>query len=95
MGNLCIGEKKNRPLKCIDTGYAATVVNLPDGAPVLRVQGRVEAGLKPVGADNDFETKIQHNGQYFMIKAYMVQMLVLILRQIHGEEKAGKSWICF
>ena len=27
---------------------------LPDGAPVAAVQGRVEAGLKPVGADDRF-----------------------------------------
>ena len=41
------------------------------------------------------ETKIQQSGQYFMIKAYMVQMLVLILRQIYGEEKQENHGFVF
>ena len=39
------------------------------------------------------ETKIQQSGQYFMIKAYMVQMLVLLLRQPMGPRLIAKEAI--
>jgi len=68
---------------------------LPDGAPVLRCKAELKQDLNQLVQTMISETKIQQNGQYFMIKAYMVQMLVLILRQIHGEEKQENHGFVF
>ena len=68
---------------------------LPDGAPVLRCGAELKQDLNQLVQTMISETKIQQNGQYFMIKAYMVQMLVLILRQIHGEEKQENHGFVF
>lgn len=68
---------------------------LPDGAPVLRCKAELKQDLNQLVQTMISETKIQQSGQYFMIKAYMVQMLVLLLRQIYGEEKQENHGFVF
>ena len=68
---------------------------LPDGAPVLQCKAELKQDLNQLVQTMISETKIQQSGQYFMIKAYMVQMLVLILRQIYGEEKQENHGFVF
>ena len=60
---------------------------LPDGSYVLHCKPELKQDLNQLVQTMISETQMQQSGQYFMIKAYLVQMLLLIIRQIRGEEK--------
>ena len=60
---------------------------LPDGSHVLHCKPELKQDLNQLVQTMISETQVQQSGQYFMIKAYLVQMLLLIIRQIRGEKK--------
>lgn len=60
---------------------------LPDESHVLHCKPELKQDLNQLIQTMISETQVQQSGQYFMIKAYLVQMLLLIIRQIRGEKK--------
>lgn len=68
---------------------------LPDGGHVLHCRSELKQDLNQLIQTMISETKNQQTGQYFMIKAYLVQLLLLVVRQIRGEEKREKKGYIF
>lgn len=70
-------------------------IQLPDGSHILRCRAQLKQDMNQLVHMMLAETQVQQSGQYFMIKAYLVQMLLLIVRQISGEKKQEKSGYVF
>lgn len=68
---------------------------LPDGGHILHCSPELKQDLNQLIQTMISETKNQQTGQYFMIKAYLVQLLLLVIRQIRGEEKQEKKGYVF
>lgn len=68
---------------------------LPDGGYVLHCKAELKQDLNQLIQTMISETQMQQSGQYFMVKAYLVQMLLLVIRQIRGEKKREKQGYVF
>ncbi len=68
---------------------------LPDGSHVLHCKSQLKQEMNQLIQSMIAETKLMQSGQYFMIKAYLVQMLLLIIRQIRGEKKEERQGYVF
>lgn len=70
-------------------------IQLPNGGHILRCRSELKQELNQLVQTMLSETQVQQSGQYFMIKAYLVQMLLLIFRQICGEKKKENKGCVF
>lgn len=52
----------------------------PSGSPVIRTKGDLRQKLFRLCASMELENSVFWQGRYFMLKAYLMQMLVLIVR---------------
>lgn len=68
---------------------------LPDGGHILHCRPELKQDLNQLIQTMISETQMRQSGQYFMIKAYLVQLLLLIVRQIRGEKKQKKEGYVF
>lgn len=68
---------------------------LPDGGHILHCNAELKQDLNQLVQMMISETQSKQSGQYYMVKAYLVQMLLLIVRQIRGEKKQENQGYVF
>lgn len=68
---------------------------LPDGGPILHCEAELRQELNQLCQLMAAEYQTQNSGRYFMLKAYLMQMILLILREIRGEKKEEQKGYIF
>lgn len=63
------------------TGCPDNFFPLPDGKYVLHTSGELRQRLFKICSSMEAENAVRRQGRYFMLKSYLVQMLLLILRE--------------
>ena len=63
------------------TGCPDNFFPLPDGNCVLHTTGELSQRLFKICSSMEAENAVRRQGRYFMLKSYLVQMLLLILRE--------------
>lgn len=61
--------------------FEPNVVPLPTELPVLHTKGELRQKLFKICASMEAENAVCRQGRYFMLKAYLIQMLLLIVRE--------------
>ena len=54
---------------------------LPDNSPIISVKGEVKQKLSRICASMEAENSVSWEGRYFMQKTYLMQMLLLLLKE--------------
>ena len=68
-------------------------IPLPDGDPVLHTSGDLRQRLFRICSSMEAESAVYRQGRYFMLKSYLMQMLLLLIReQYEPEEKTSGSY---
>lgn len=62
-------------------GLPDNVVPLPEDGPVLHTAGELRQKLFKICASMEAENAVCRQGRYFMLKAYLIQILLLIVRE--------------
>ena len=62
-------------------GLAVNIVPLPGGTCILHTEGELRRKLFRICAAMQEEKEVCREGRYYMLKAYLVQMLLLVLRE--------------
>ena len=73
-------------------GLPENCMPLPEGSPILHTTGKLKERLFKLCASMEAENTICWQGRYFMLKTYLMQMLLHILRQqTEPEERPGHA----
>lgn len=62
-------------------GFEPNTVPLPDESPILHTTGELRQKLFKLCASMEAENAVCKKGRYFMLKAYLMQMLLLLVRE--------------
>ncbi len=62
-------------------GYAANFLPVPDGGNILHTTGELRQKLFKICSSMEAENAVCKEGRYFMMKAYLMQMLLLVIRE--------------
>lgn len=62
-------------------GLPPNVIPLPGESPILHTTGELRQKLFRICASMEAENTVYRQGRYFMMKAYLMQMLLLIVRE--------------
>lgn len=62
-------------------GLPANVLPLPEGGPIIPVKGETKQKLSRICASMEAENSISWEGRYFMQKTYLMQLLLLLLKE--------------
>ena len=62
-------------------GLPVNVIPLPGGACILHTEGELRRKLFKICAAMREEKEVCRQGRYYMMKAYLIQMLLLVLRE--------------
>ena len=62
-------------------GYPLNVLPTPDGAHIIHTTGELQQRLFKLCSSMDAERAVRRPGRYFMLKSYLIQMLILIIRE--------------
>lgn len=68
---------------------------LPDNQPILHCQSELRQELNQLCHLMGAEYQTQRSGRYFMLRAYLMQMLLLVMREIRGEKKEEQKGYIF
>lgn len=63
------------------TGCQANFMPLPGGQYVLHTTGELRQRLLKICSSMEAENAVRRQGRYFMMKSYLVQMLLLVIRE--------------
>ena len=70
--------------------YPKNYLPLPDGKVILHTSGELRQKLARICSSMEAENAVHRQGRYYMMKAYLVQILLLLIReQYEPEEKTG------
>lgn len=61
--------------------YEKNFIPSPDGVPVLHTKGELRQKLFKICASMAAENSLCWQGKYFMLKSYLIQMLLLLIRE--------------
>ena len=71
-------------------GLSDNCLPIPKAEPVIHTTGDFRQRLFKICASMEAENAVSKEGRYFMMKAYLMQMVVMILRhQLKGEETSS------
>ncbi len=59
----------------------ANVLPLPEGGPIISVKGETKQKLSRICASMEAENSISWEGRYYMQKTYLMQLLLLLLKE--------------
>lgn len=62
-------------------GYPMNVLPTPDGAHIIHTTGELQQRLFKLCSSMDAERAARRPGRYFMLKSYLIQILVLMIRE--------------
>ncbi len=62
-------------------GFPANFLPIPDGAYMIHTTGELRQKLFKICSAMEAEKAVCREGRYFMLKAYLMQMLLLIIRE--------------
>lgn len=62
-------------------GFPANTLPVPDGGHVLHTSGELRQKLFRICSSMEAENAVCRQGRYFMLKAYLMQMLLLVIRE--------------
>ncbi len=62
-------------------GFPANFLPIPNGAYMLHTTGELRQKLFKICSSMEAEKAVRREGKYFMLKAYLMQMLLLIIRE--------------
>lgn len=62
-------------------GFAANYLPIPEGAYMIHTTGELRQKLFKICSSMEAENAVWREGRYFMLKAYLMQMLLLIIRE--------------
>lgn len=62
-------------------GYAPNCMPMPEGAAVFHTKGELKQKLFKLCASIEAENAVCRQGRYFMLKSYLIQILLLIIRE--------------
>lgn len=62
-------------------GLAANTLPVPDGGHVLHTSGELRQKLFKMCSSMEAENAVCRQGRYFMMKAYLIQMILLVVRE--------------
>lgn len=62
-------------------GYAPNCVPMPEGVAVFHTKGELKQKLFKLCASIEAENAVCRQGRYFMLKSYLIQILLLIVRE--------------
>lgn len=67
---------------------------LPDGQPILHTSGELRQRVFRICSSIESENAVFRQGRYYMMKAYMIQLLLLIIREQYDpvERKGGYAF---
>lgn len=63
------------------TGYSKNYFPLPDEVMILHTTGDLRQKLFKICTSMSAENAVYHEGRYFMLKSYLMQMLLLLIRE--------------
>lgn len=84
------------------TGCPANYMPLPDGGYIYHTAGELSQKLFRLCASMEAENAVRRQGRYFMLKSYLIQMLLLVIREQcepmerpkgYAFESAGKKYV--
>jgi len=71
-------------------GFPANFMPLPEGECILHTTGELRQRLFRICSSMEAENAVCRQGRYFMLKAYLIQLLLLVIReQCEPVEKTG------
>ncbi len=62
-------------------GYPPNFLPVPDGGHVIHTSGELRQKLFRICSSMEAENAVCRQGRYFMLKAYLVQLLLLVIRE--------------
>ena len=62
-------------------GYPTNFLPVPDGGHIIHTTGELRQKLFKICSSMEAESAVQRQGRYFMLKAYLIQLLILVLRE--------------
>ena len=68
-------------------GLGENELPLADGKPVLHTEGELRQRIFKICSSIEAENSLHRTGQYYMMKAYLVQLLLLTIRELHKPEQ--------
>ncbi len=63
------------------SGFPTNFLPVPDGAYIMHTTGELRQKLFKICSSMEAEKAVCREGRYFMLKAYLMQMLLLIIRE--------------
>lgn len=63
------------------TGCETNFLPCPEGKHILHTEGELRQRLFKICASMEAENAVRRQGRYFMLKSYLVQMLLLVIRE--------------
>lgn len=62
-------------------GYPHNFLPVPDGGHILHTTGELKQKITKLCASMEMENTVCREGRYFMLKAYLMQMILLVVRE--------------
>ncbi|MBQ2802705.1 MAG: helix-turn-helix transcriptional regulator [Lachnospiraceae bacterium] len=62
-------------------GYPANFVPVPDGGHIIHTTGELRQKLFKLCSSMEAENAVCRQGRYFMLKSYLIQLLLLVIRE--------------
>lgn len=62
-------------------GYPYNYLPVPDGAHLIHTTGELKQKLTKLCSAIEMENKVCKEGRYFMLKAYLMEMILLVIRE--------------
>ena len=63
------------------TGCQANFMPCPEGKHILHTEGELRQRLMKLCASMEAENAVRRQGRYFMLKSYLIQILLLVIRE--------------
>lgn len=76
------------------SGLPANYFPLSDGAPVVHTSGDLKLKLSKLCVSMEAEKEVCRSGRYYMMKTYVMQMLLLLIREREQPVKTGAQKQC-
>ncbi|MBQ7841040.1 MAG: helix-turn-helix transcriptional regulator [Lachnospiraceae bacterium] len=75
-------------------GLAPNSFPLKDGCALIHTSGDLRLKLSKLCISMQVENEMCRTGRYYMMKTYAIQMLLLVLRELEQQPKAGTAVSC-
>lgn len=73
-------------------GYPANFLPVPDGTHMVHTTGELRQKLFKICSSMEAENAVCRQGRYFMLKAYLMQMILLVVREQFEEPMSLKGY---